>query len=199
MANLYVGRGLAVGDLFNDGKLDVVINVLDGHPALLRNVSTDTHHWIELKLSRRAEEPARRHRSYRLPYCRRATATWRCSLRRKLRVHSRSSSPLWAWRRQHHRYCRGALAKRRKRKICNYQSRPDRNNRRRQRRKAIACSLFERSAMIALYRRGCLLRSFPLRVKEVHQVFDLVRLQNISECGHCSPAFANLMFDLFFV
>ena len=44
------GRGVAVGDLFNDGKLDVVINVLDGHPALLRNVSPDTHHWVELKL-----------------------------------------------------------------------------------------------------------------------------------------------------
>jgi hypothetical protein len=50
LAKLYIGRGMAVGDLFNDGKLDVVINVLDGHPALLRNVSPDTHHWIELKL-----------------------------------------------------------------------------------------------------------------------------------------------------
>jgi hypothetical protein len=50
LANVYVGRGLAVGDLFNDGKLDVVINVLDGHPALLRNVSPDTHHWLELRL-----------------------------------------------------------------------------------------------------------------------------------------------------
>jgi hypothetical protein len=50
LANVYVGRGLAVGDLFNNGKLDVVINVLDGHPALLRNVSADTHHWVELKL-----------------------------------------------------------------------------------------------------------------------------------------------------
>jgi hypothetical protein len=39
-----------VGDLFNDGKLDAVINVIDGHPLLLRNVSQDTHHWIELKL-----------------------------------------------------------------------------------------------------------------------------------------------------
>jgi hypothetical protein len=36
--------------LFNNGKLDVVINVLDGRPALLRNVSSDTHHWLELKL-----------------------------------------------------------------------------------------------------------------------------------------------------
>src|ERR1700704_5768782 len=50
LAKVYVGRGVAVGDLFNNGKLDVVINVLDGHPALLRNVSPDTHHWVELKL-----------------------------------------------------------------------------------------------------------------------------------------------------
>ncbi len=50
LANVYVGRGVAVGDLFNNGKLDVVINVLDGHPALLRNVSADTRHWVELKL-----------------------------------------------------------------------------------------------------------------------------------------------------
>lgn len=50
LANVYVGRGVAVGDIFNDGKLDVVINVMGGHPALLRNVSADHHHWIELKL-----------------------------------------------------------------------------------------------------------------------------------------------------
>jgi hypothetical protein len=41
---------MAVGDLFNDGKLDAVINVMDGHPVLLRNVSPDTNHWLELKL-----------------------------------------------------------------------------------------------------------------------------------------------------
>jgi hypothetical protein len=50
LARVVAGHGLAVGDLFNDGKLDAVINVLDGHPLLLRNVSPDTHHWIELKL-----------------------------------------------------------------------------------------------------------------------------------------------------
>jgi hypothetical protein len=50
LAETHVGRGLAVGDIFNDGKLDVVINVMDGVPALLRNVSSDKHHWMELKL-----------------------------------------------------------------------------------------------------------------------------------------------------
>lgn len=50
LARVVAGHGLAVGDLFNNGKLDAVINVLDGHPLLLRNVSPDKHHWIELKL-----------------------------------------------------------------------------------------------------------------------------------------------------
>ena len=44
------GRGAAFGDLFNDGKIDVVINSLDSIPVLLRNVSPDNHHWLELKL-----------------------------------------------------------------------------------------------------------------------------------------------------
>ncbi len=50
LADLISGRGLAVGDLFNDGKLDVVINADDGHPVLLRDVSPDKNHWLELKL-----------------------------------------------------------------------------------------------------------------------------------------------------
>jgi enediyne biosynthesis protein E4 len=45
-----VGRGAAFGDIFNDGKMDVVINNLDGVPVLLRNVNPDHHHWVELKL-----------------------------------------------------------------------------------------------------------------------------------------------------
>jgi len=44
------GRGAAFGDLFNDGKIDVVINSLDTTPVLLRNVNADHHHWVELKL-----------------------------------------------------------------------------------------------------------------------------------------------------
>jgi hypothetical protein len=45
-----VGRGAAFGDLFNNGKIDVVINSMDGVPVLLRNVSPDHHHWVEMKL-----------------------------------------------------------------------------------------------------------------------------------------------------
>jgi hypothetical protein len=50
LADIIAGRGMAVGDLFNDGKIDAVINVMDGHPILLRNVSPDKNHWLELKL-----------------------------------------------------------------------------------------------------------------------------------------------------
>jgi len=57
LADVIAGRGLAVGDLFNDGKLDVVINAEDGHPVLLRNVSADHNHWLELKLTGGAKSP----------------------------------------------------------------------------------------------------------------------------------------------
>jgi enediyne biosynthesis protein E4 len=44
------GRGAAFGDLFNDGKIDVVISPIDGPPTLLRNANPDHHHWVEMKL-----------------------------------------------------------------------------------------------------------------------------------------------------
>ena len=43
-------RGLAVGDLFNDGNLDAVIENIDGAPLLLRNHGVAGRHWIELDL-----------------------------------------------------------------------------------------------------------------------------------------------------
>ncbi|HEY2038245.1 MAG TPA: CRTAC1 family protein [Edaphobacter sp.] len=57
LARVVAGHGLAVGDLFNDGKLDAVINVIDGHPLLLRNVSPDKHAWIDLKLVGGSKSP----------------------------------------------------------------------------------------------------------------------------------------------
>jgi hypothetical protein len=50
LAAISVGRGAAFGDLFNDGKIDVVINNMDGVPVLLRNVNPDHHHWVEMRL-----------------------------------------------------------------------------------------------------------------------------------------------------
>ena len=46
-----VSRGLAVGDLFNRGLLDVVINDLDGPPSLLRNRGIPGRHWITFELA----------------------------------------------------------------------------------------------------------------------------------------------------
>jgi hypothetical protein len=57
LARLGVGRGLAFGDLFNDGKIDVVINNMDGTPTLLRNVDKNSNHWLELKLVGGAKSP----------------------------------------------------------------------------------------------------------------------------------------------
>jgi hypothetical protein len=50
LAEIVSGRGAAFGDLFNDGKIDVVISPIEGPPVLLKNVNPDRHHWVELKL-----------------------------------------------------------------------------------------------------------------------------------------------------
>ncbi len=50
LADVIPARGAAFGDLFNDGRIDVVINCLDHTPVLLRNVSDDRNHWVGLLL-----------------------------------------------------------------------------------------------------------------------------------------------------
>ena len=50
LADVIPARGAAFGDLFNDGKIDVVINCLDHTPVLLRNVNADENHWVGLAL-----------------------------------------------------------------------------------------------------------------------------------------------------
>jgi hypothetical protein len=49
-----VSRGLAVGDIDNDGRLDVVINDLDGSPQVLRNELASPGHWLIVTLKGRA-------------------------------------------------------------------------------------------------------------------------------------------------
>ena len=43
-------RGAAFGDLNNDGKVDVVVTVLNGPPEIFMNRTESEHHWIILKL-----------------------------------------------------------------------------------------------------------------------------------------------------
>jgi len=57
LAKLATARGMAFGDLFNDGKIDVVVNNLDGTPSLFRNVTETKNHWIGLKLVGGAKSP----------------------------------------------------------------------------------------------------------------------------------------------
>jgi hypothetical protein len=45
-----VSRGLAVGDLFNRGKLDVIIENLTGTPMILEAKSDPSHHWVSFEL-----------------------------------------------------------------------------------------------------------------------------------------------------
>jgi enediyne biosynthesis protein E4 len=50
LAEAWPGRGLATGDLDGDGRTDLVINNLDSKPSVLRNVTTTTAHWLDIRL-----------------------------------------------------------------------------------------------------------------------------------------------------
>lgn len=57
LADVIPGRGAAFGDLFNDGKIDVVINCIDHTPVLLRNVNADKNHWVGIVLVGGSKSP----------------------------------------------------------------------------------------------------------------------------------------------
>ena len=43
-------RGAAFGDLFNDGKIDAVVENIDGLPMILRNEDESHNHWVTVQL-----------------------------------------------------------------------------------------------------------------------------------------------------
>jgi len=45
-----VSRGMAVGDLFNDGRMEAVVENLTGEPMILRPEGGPANHWISLQL-----------------------------------------------------------------------------------------------------------------------------------------------------
>ena len=47
----HVSRGLAVGDLFNDGNVDIVVGDLDGAPMILKNHGVPGRHWVSFDLA----------------------------------------------------------------------------------------------------------------------------------------------------
>jgi hypothetical protein len=46
----WVARGLAIGDLDNDGRLDAVVTTNDGPAYVLHNETVSGNHWLLLKL-----------------------------------------------------------------------------------------------------------------------------------------------------
>lgn len=46
----WAGRGLAIGDIYNDGREDVVVSTNDGPAHIVRNETPTTNHWLELNL-----------------------------------------------------------------------------------------------------------------------------------------------------
>lgn len=46
----FPGRGLATADLWNEGRLEAIVNNLSDRPLLLVNEAKNTNHWIELHM-----------------------------------------------------------------------------------------------------------------------------------------------------
>src|SRR5260370_11824423 len=43
-------RGAVIGDLFNDGHVDIVVTVLNGKARIFRNVTSNANNWVTFQL-----------------------------------------------------------------------------------------------------------------------------------------------------
>ena len=87
------GRGLAIADLWNDGRQEAVVNNISDYPMLLVNVATNSNHWFGLQTNRKPLQ-SRRHRraSYsprRAPHLGRRSPQWL-----ELQLQQRPATPL---------------------------------------------------------------------------------------------------------
>ena len=57
LTELRVSRGAALGDLDNDGQIDVVVEDLDASPMILKNEGDKTNHWMTLELGAKQGNP----------------------------------------------------------------------------------------------------------------------------------------------
>ncbi len=84
LAVVVPGRGAAFGDLFNDGKIDVVINPVDGPPVLLQERESGSSSLGGDGIGWRSKESARCDVRHGIPEGKRHAAAAGCAVEWKL-------------------------------------------------------------------------------------------------------------------
>ena len=123
-----VSRGLAAGDLDNDGRLDLVINDLDGVPAGAAQRGCCGRPLAARQAARPGRQP-RRARRHRHGAHRRPQPDTRGAQRHELHLAGRHAAALRAGRGRSRRQHRGALARRHHHAPRERERRPDRDDR----------------------------------------------------------------------